>query len=162
MNFGPILKIVNFWPICGRFPPKSQNQNPMLHSVNFWDKNLIFGIWFPYIQRQLDLSGWVTKMNFAFFWDTLLLLSQGTISHNAGETWVKWLWLFMISTCRSLILLLILMLMLLTACWQLDSRSGVERYIAIITSVGRWLATIGLEIIACDGHWTSKTSVLMT
>ena len=44
----------------------------MVLSVNFWDKNLIFGIWFPYIQRQLDLSRRVTRMNFAFFGDTLL------------------------------------------------------------------------------------------
>ena len=29
-------------------------------------KKLIFGVWLPYIQRQLDLSGQVTKMNFAF------------------------------------------------------------------------------------------------
>ena len=42
----------------------------MLPSVNFLDKNLIFGIWFPSLQNQLDLSGWVTKMN--FFWGTLL------------------------------------------------------------------------------------------
>ena len=27
---------------------------------------MIFGVWSPYIQRQLDLSGRVTKMNFAF------------------------------------------------------------------------------------------------
>ena len=34
--------------------------------VNFWDKNLIFGIWLPYIQRQLDLSGQVTKNKVCF------------------------------------------------------------------------------------------------
>ena len=38
----------------------------MLLSVNFCDKTLIFGVWIPYIQRQLVLSGRVTKMNFAF------------------------------------------------------------------------------------------------
>ena len=58
LNFGQILKIINFWLFFGRFPLiKPQNKNPMVHSVNFSDKNLIFGIWFPYIQRQLDLSG---------------------------------------------------------------------------------------------------------
>ena len=68
VSFGQILKMAYFRLIFGRFPLiKSQNQNPMVLSVNFWDKTLIFGIWFPYIQRQLDLSGWVTKMNFAFF-----------------------------------------------------------------------------------------------
>ena len=38
----------------------------MLHAVNFWDKNPIFGIWLSYLQRQLDLIEWVTKVNFAF------------------------------------------------------------------------------------------------
>ena len=47
---GQTLKIAYFRLIFGRFPLiKSQNQNPMLLSVNFWDKTLIFGIWFPYI-----------------------------------------------------------------------------------------------------------------
>ena len=36
-NFGQILKIVNSWLIVGWFPCiKSQNQNPMLHLINFW------------------------------------------------------------------------------------------------------------------------------
>ena len=70
ITFGQILKIAYFRLNFGRFSLiKPQNQNPMVQSVNFWDKNLIFGLWFPYIQRQLDLSGWVTKMNFAF-WGT--------------------------------------------------------------------------------------------
>ena len=61
VSFGQILKIAYFRLIFGQFPlMKSQNQNPMVHSVNFWDENLIFGIWFPYIQRQLELSDWVT------------------------------------------------------------------------------------------------------
>ena len=68
VSFGQILKIAHFMIIFGRFLLiKSQNQNPMVHSVNFWDKNLIFGIWFPYIQGQLDPNGWVKKMNFAFW-----------------------------------------------------------------------------------------------
>ena len=67
VSFGQILKVACFRLIFGRFPLiKSQKQNPMVHSVNFWEKTLIFGIWFPYIKRQLDLSGWVTKTNFAF------------------------------------------------------------------------------------------------
>ena len=42
VSFGQILKISYFRLIFGRFPIMiSQNQNPMLHSVNFWDKNLI-------------------------------------------------------------------------------------------------------------------------
>ena len=67
VSFGQILKMAYFRLIFGRFPLiKSQNQNPMVLSVNFWDKTLIFGVWFPYIQRQLDLSGQITKRNFAF------------------------------------------------------------------------------------------------
>ena len=67
VSFGQILKMAYFRLIFGRFPLiKSQNQNPMVLSVNFWDKTLIFGVWFPYIQRQLVLSGRVTKTNFAF------------------------------------------------------------------------------------------------
>ena len=67
VSFGQIMNIAYFGLIFGRFPfIKSQNQNPMVLLVNFWDKTLIFGVWFPYIQRQLDLSGWVTKTNFAF------------------------------------------------------------------------------------------------
>ena len=50
VGFGQILKMAYFMLIFGQFPLlKSQNQNPMLPSVNFWDKTLIFGIWFPYI-----------------------------------------------------------------------------------------------------------------
>ena len=60
-------KIAYFRLIFGRFSLiKPQHQNPMLQSVNFRDKTLIFGIWYPYIQRQLDLSRQVTKMNFEF------------------------------------------------------------------------------------------------
>ena len=67
LNFGQILKIINFWLFFGRFPLiKPQNKNPMVHSVNFSDKNLIFGIWFPYIKRQLNLIGWVTQNDFFF------------------------------------------------------------------------------------------------
>ena len=66
-SFGQILKIAYFRLNFGRFSLiKPRNQKPMVQSVNFWDKNLIFGLWFPYIQRQLDLSGWVTKMNLHF------------------------------------------------------------------------------------------------
>ena len=61
VSFGQILKIAYIRLIFGRFPLiKAQNQNPMLQLVNFWDRNLIFGIQFPQLQRQLDLSGWVT------------------------------------------------------------------------------------------------------
>ena len=59
VSFRQILKIAYFRLIYGQFPLiKSQNQNPMLPSVNIWDKNLISGIWFPYTLRQLDLRGW--------------------------------------------------------------------------------------------------------
>ena len=45
---------------------------------------MIFGIWLPYIQRQLDLSGWVTKMNFAFC-GTLDMLK--TAGHWQGKSY---------------------------------------------------------------------------
>ena len=68
VSFRQILKIAYIRLIFGQFPLiKSQNQNPMVLSVSFGDKTLIFGVWSPYIQRQLDLSRRVTKMNFAFF-----------------------------------------------------------------------------------------------
>ena len=47
-------------------------QTQMRSRSIFWDKNLIFGFWFPHIQRQLDFSGWITKMNFAL-WEILYL-----------------------------------------------------------------------------------------
>ena len=76
-----------FSVIFGQFSLiKSQNHYPMLHSVNFWDKNLIFGIWLPYIQRQLDLGGRVTKMIFDF-WGTPYCTRQsvGSMSVIAAE-----------------------------------------------------------------------------
>ena len=68
VSFAQILKMAYFMLIFGRFPLiKSQNQNPMMLSVNFWYKTSIFGVWSPCTQRQLVfLRGRVTKMNFAF------------------------------------------------------------------------------------------------
>ena len=61
-----------------RFPIiKPQNQNPMLHSVNFWDKIWFLVCGFFTLLRQLDLSGWVTKMNFSF-WGTPYCLGHVT------------------------------------------------------------------------------------
>ena len=54
----------------------------MLHLVNFWDKNLIFCIWRPYMQRQLDLSGWV------FFVGHPTALGCTGLSWSA--TWLYW------------------------------------------------------------------------
>ena len=66
-SYDQILKFAYFGHIFGQFClQKSSNQYPMLHSVNFWDKHLIFGIWLPFIERHLDISDQVTKMNFAF------------------------------------------------------------------------------------------------
>ena len=66
-SYDQILKLAHFGLIFGQFSLKKlPNQYHMLHLVNSWDKNLIFGIWLPYIQRQLNLSGQVTKMKFAF------------------------------------------------------------------------------------------------
>ena len=66
-SYDQVLKDTYFRLIFGQFSLiKSPNHLTMLHSVNFRDENLIFGIWLPNIQRQLDLSGWVTTMDFAF------------------------------------------------------------------------------------------------
>ena len=102
VSFGQILKMAYFRLIFGRFPLiKSQNQNPMLLSVNFWDKTLIFGVWFPYIQRdktlifgvwfphihrQLDLNGRVTKMNFTFLGTPYC----APIPHKFCHVCIKW------------------------------------------------------------------------
>ena len=58
----------------------------MLLSVNFWDETLIFGVWFPYIQRQQDLGGWVTKNEFCFFRNTLMR-SVGFTTILDGIAW---------------------------------------------------------------------------
>ena len=62
----------------------------MLLSVNFCDKTLIFGVWIPYIQRQLVLSGRVTNMNFAFLGTPYSrAILGGTMSTNSKccSTW---------------------------------------------------------------------------
>ena len=66
-SYDQTLKSAYFRLNFGQFSLiKSLDQYPMLHSVIFWDENLVLGSWLLYIQRQLDLSGWVTKMNYAF------------------------------------------------------------------------------------------------
>ena len=78
VSFRQILKIAYFRLIFGQFPYiKSQNQNPMLPSVNIWDKNLISGIWFPYTLRQLDLSGWTLLFEEHLIGDSRYSVSMG-------------------------------------------------------------------------------------
>ena len=72
-SFGQILKIAYFRLNFGRFSLiKPQNQNPMVHSVNFWDKNLIFGI-FVFLLTETARYNWVGHKNeFCFLRNTLM------------------------------------------------------------------------------------------
>ena len=70
----PILG--SFWPI---FPYKIPKSICMLHSFNFWDKNLNFGIWLPYIQTQLDLMARSQK------WTLLFEEAESSLLHNVNS-----------------------------------------------------------------------------
>ena len=66
-SFEQILKLRILASILADFPLENPPRSPLTHSVN-----LILGIWFPYTQRQLDSSGWGTKNEHCFLWDTLM------------------------------------------------------------------------------------------
>ena len=82
-----------FWKswIFGSFLADFLLKNPKIKTLCctrsiFGVKNLIFVIWVPYIQRQLNLSGWFTNNSFAF-WGTPFSLPPLPYIFWTVQTW---------------------------------------------------------------------------